>query len=205
MNKIINRTRKHFENQKKKYIFLISIIIIGIISGLIFIFFLTKEDKLLVSKNIELVINNINNHKINHFKTLINSLSNNLLSIIGIYILGISIIGMPIIILFLYIKGFIFGFSASSIISIYHLKSLKIVLSYLFPHHFVLLIVFLLLGFYSINFSIKLFRYLFLKENILLIRYFKNLNKILLLSIILVIICSLLETFLTPFLIDLFT
>ena len=132
MNKIINRTRKHFENQKKKYIFLISIIIIGIISGLIFIFFLTKEDKLLVSKNIELVINNINNHKINHFKTLINSLSNNLLSIIGIYILGISIIGMPIIILFLYIKGFIFGFSASSIISIYHLKSLKIVLSYLF-------------------------------------------------------------------------
>ena len=204
MNKIIDRTKKHIENQKKKYIFLISIILIGIISGLLFIFFLTKEDKLLVNKELESVINNINNHKINKYKTLINSLSNNLLSILGIYILGISIIGIPIIIIFLYIKGFIFGFSISSILNIYHFKGISIMIGYLFPEHFLLLIVFLLIGFYAINFSVRLFRYLFLKENIILSRHFKRLNKILLISIIMVIMCSLLETFLTPFLIDLF-
>lgn len=205
MNKIIDRTKKHIENQKKKYIFLISIILIGIISGIVFIFFLTKEDKLLVNKELESVINNINNHKINYFKTLINSLSNNLLSIIGIYILGISIIGIPIIIIFLYIKGFIFGFSVISILNIYHFKGISIMIGYLFPQHFLLLIVFLLIGFYAINFSVRLFRYLFLKENIILSRYFKRLNKILLISIIMVIMCSLMETFLTPFLIDLFS
>ncbi len=204
MNKIIDRTKKHIENQKKKYIFLISIILIGIISGLLFIFFLTKEDKLLVNKELESVINNINNHKINYYKTLINSLSNNLLSILGIYILGISIIGIPLIIIFLYIKGFIFGFSISSILNIYHFKGISIMIGYLFPEHFLLLIVFLLIGFYAINFSVRLFRYLFLKENIILSRYFKRLNKILLISIIMVIMCSLLETFLAPFLIDLF-
>lgn len=204
MNKIINRTKKHIENQKKKYIFLICIIIIGILSGLIFIFFLTSEDKLLINKELTLMINNICNHKINYFKTLINSLSNNILSIIGIYILGISIIGIPIIILFLFIKGFIFGFSISSIINIYHIKGFMIMISYLFPSHFLLLIVLLLMGFHAINFSIRLFRYLFLKENVSLLIYFKKLNKISIISLIVVIICSLIETLLTPFLIDLF-
>lgn len=205
MNKIIDRTINHIENQKKKYTFLIGIIIIGIISGLVFIAFLTKEDKLLVTKQIELVITNINQHKINYFKTLINSLSSNLLFISGIYILGISIIGIPLIILFLFIKSFIFGFSISSIINIYHLKGIMIMMGYLFPHHFLLLIIFLLLGFYAINFSIRLFRYLFLKENIVLLKYFKKLNKIFLICFIITILCSLSETFLTPFIIDLFS
>lgn len=203
MNRIVKRTRNHIENQKKKYLFLLGIIIIGIISGIIFILFISKEDKLLVKNEIEMVFTTISNHKINYISTLINSLSTYLLSLIGIYLLGISIIGMPLIILFLYIKGFVFGFSISSIINIYHLKGVPVVLSYLCPSHFIALIVWLLLGFHAIGFSIKLFRYLFLKENIPLNRYFKKLNKVLLISLFLIIICSLLETFLSPFLIDL--
>ena len=191
------------EIQKQKYIFLISIILIGIISGILFIFFITKEDKLLLNNELIKVIDSINNHKINHLKTLVNSLSNNLLTVIGIYIAGISILGIPLIILLLFIKGFVFGFSISSLLNIYHLKGIFLVFSYLFPHHLILLIVYLLIGFYSISFSIKLFRYLFLKENIILIKYFKKLNKILLISIITTISCSLLEVYLSLFLIDL--
>ena len=203
MNRIVNRTKNHIEIQKKKYVFLLSIILIGIISGILFILFINKEDKLLVRKEIEIVFDTINNHKINYFSTFINSICSYMLSLIGIYLLGISIIGMPLIILFLYIKGFVFGFSISSIINLYHLKGVPLVLSYLFPSHLLLLIVWLLLGYYSLSFSIKIFRYLFLKENIPLNKYFKKLNKVLLISLILTIICSLLETFLSPFLIDL--
>lgn len=203
MNRIVNRTKNHIEIQKKKYVFLLSIILIGIISGILFILFINKEDKLLVRKEIEIVFDTINNHKINYFSTFINSICSYMLSLIGIYLLGISIIGMPLIILFLYIKGFVFGFSISSIINLYHLKGIPLVLSYLFPSHLLLLIVWLLLGYYSLSFSIRIFRYLFLKENIPLNKYFKKLNKVLLISLILTIICSLLETFLSPFLIDL--
>lgn len=203
MNRIINRTKKHFELQKKKYIFLSSIILIGIISGILFILFINKEDKLLVRKELEIVFDTINNHKLNYLSTFINSICSNILSLVGIYLLGISIIGMPLIILFLYIKGFVFGFSISSIISIYHLKGISLGLAYLLPSHLILLIIWLLLGYYSISFSIRLFRYLFLKENIPLNQYFKKLNKILFISFIFIIICSLLEVLLSPILIDL--
>ena len=204
MNKIVNRTKNHIELQKKKYVFLLSLVLIGIISGIFFIIFISKEDKLLVKKEIEILFDTINNHRINYLKTFINSFSSYLVSILGIYLLGISIIGMPLIVLFLYIKGFVFGFSISSIINIYHVKGVPLALSYLFPTHLILLITYILLGFHAIGFSIKLFRYLFLKENILLNKYFKKMNKVFLISFILVIICCILETFLTPFLIDLF-
>ena len=203
MNKIINRTTKHINNQKKKYLFLLSIIGLGIISGIIFILFISKEDKSLIKEELEVVINTINNHKLNYFKTFINSFSSNLLSLLGIYLLGISIIGMPIIILLLFIKGFMFGFNISSLIYSYHFKGFLTSFSYLFPHHFILLIIWLLMGFHAINFSIRLFRYLFLKENIILNRYFKNLNKVFIFCLIVVFICSLFETFLSPILIDL--
>ena len=119
------------------------------------------------------------------------------------YILAISIVGIPICILYLFLKGFTFGLSLSSIINIYGFKGIPISISYLVPHHLILLIVYILLGFYAISFSIKLFRYLFLKENIVLIKYFKNLNKIFLICLIVMIICSVIEVFLTPILIDL--
>ena len=203
MNKAFNRTKKHIEEEKKKYIFLLSIIIIGIISGCLFILFITKEDKKLVYDNLEQVINTITSNKINYLTTFINSISSSLISLIGLYVLGISIIGIPVIIFFLFLKGFTLGFSFISLVSKYHIKGLLGSISYLFPHEFIKLIIWILMGYYTINFSIRLFRYLFLKENISLNRYFKNLNKIFIIALITLIIASLIETFLSPILIDL--
>ena len=203
MNKVFNRTKKHIEEEKKKYIFLLSIIVIGIISGCLFILFITKEDKQLVYNNLENIIDTITNNKVNHLRTFINSMSSNLISLIGLYILGISIIGIPVIVFFLFIKGFTIGFSFISLISKYHFKGLFGSVSYLFPHEFIKLVIWILMGYYTINFSIRLFRYLFLKENISLNRYFKNLNKIFIISLITLILASLIETFLSPILIDL--
>ena len=176
MNKLINHSK--YLEEKRKYMFLIVITLVGIISGILFILFISKGDKSLVRKEIETVIDTVNNHKLDTFKVFFNSLLSNLLSLISIYLLAISIIGMPLIVLFIFIKGFTFGFSISSLINTYHFKGILLSFSYLFPHHFILLIVWILLGFYAINFSIRLFRYLFLKENINLLYYFKNKHKI---------------------------
>ena len=203
MNRVFYRTKKHVEEEKKKYIFLLSIIIIGIISGCLFILFITKEDKQLIHNNLENIIDTITGKKINYLKTFINSISSNLISLIGLYILGISIIGIPIIVFFLFLKGFTLGFSFISLVSKYRIKGLLGSVSYLFPHEFIKIIIFILMGYYTINFSIRLFRYLFLKENISLNYYFKNLNKIFIISLVSLLIASILETFLSPILIDL--
>ena len=199
----IIRSNNHIIRQKKKYVFLSIILGIGIISGIIFIFLLSGKDRSLIKDNYSLIFDSIKNNNINYFKTFINSVSSNMFSIIVMYILSISIVGIPITIFYLYIKGFIFGLSLSSIINIYGFKGIILSLSYLLPHHLIILILFILLSFYAISFSLKLFRYLFLKENIPLNKYFLNLNKVFLTGILVMIVCSIIETFLTPFLIDL--
>lgn len=204
MNKVMNKAKKSIINQKKKYIFLTTIILIGIISGILFIFFISKEDKSLVKTELTSFCDMIKSNKINYLSTFINSIGTNLTYLIIFWILGVSIIGMPIIIFLLFLKGFIFGFSISSIISTYGIIGIPLSLSSQLPHTIILLIIFILMGFYAINFSIRLFRVLLLKENINLGTYFKRYNQIAIFCIIGILICSLLETFLTPIFMNLF-
>ena len=194
---------KRYSNQMQKYLFLISLIVIGIVSGILFIFFVTKSDKQLLYNHIKNTFLSIKDNRVNYGSTLLSNLVKNYICLMFMYIASISIIGIPLILLFLFFKGFTFGFSISSIISIYNIKGILLSILYLVPSDLLLLIVWLLMGYYGINFSIRLFRYLFLKENISLNRYFKNLNKIFIISLIALTLASIIETFLSPFLIDL--
>ena len=198
MNKIIVKAKKSITNQKKKYLFLTTIISIGILSGILFIFFISKEDKSLVKTELTTFFTYIQTNDIHYLTAFTNSLFSNLIYLIIIWILGISIAGIPIIIFLLFFKGFILGFSFSAVIANYGVKGILLSMAYQLQHALLLLIVFLLIGFYAINFSIRLFRNLFLKEQINLGPYFKRYNQIAIISIIGILICSLLETFLSP-------
>lgn len=204
MNKIMNKAKKSITNQKKKYLFLSVIMLVGIISGILFIFFISKEDKSLVKQELEIFFSNIQNKELNYLSSFINSILSNFLYLFFIWLLGISIIGIPVVIFLLFFKGFIFGFSFSSIIINYGIRGVFLSIVYQFPHNLLSLIIFLLMGFYAINFSIRLFRVLFLKENINLTLYFKRYNQIALFCIIGIFISSLLEVFLAPFLMNFF-
>lgn len=204
MNRIVKRAKNSITSQKKKYLFLITIMSIGIISGIIFIFFISKEDKSLVKQELELFLNTIKDTKINYINSLFNSIGSNSLYLVIIWILGISIIGIPIIIFLLFLKGFIFGFSISSIISIYGFKGLILSFITQFPHSIILLITFVLISFYAVNFSVHLFQVLFFKKELNLSLYFKRYNQIALISFISVIICGLIETFIIPALVKFF-
>lgn len=202
--KIINQAKKSINNQKKKYLFLSIIILVGIISGILFIFFISKEDKSSINNELSTFFSNIKTNKLNYLNSLSNSVASNILYLLGLWVLGISIIGIPIIIFILFLKSFIFGFSFSAIISNYGLKGIPISLAYQLPHNIINLIVLLLLSFYAINFSIKLYKVLFIKQNINLNICFKRYNKILLICIITITISSIFEVFVAPYLIKLF-
>ncbi len=191
--------------QKKKYVFLIGLAIIGIISGFIFSFIISKGDKLLVESSISKYIYNINNNNINYYKTFINSFSSSFLYTILIWILGISIIGIPIILFLLFLKGFILGFSIGSIINIYKIKGILGAILYIFPHHIIIMIIYILLSYFAFTFSKKLFNYLFLKQEENLKKYARKYLKVLLIAFVVILVCSIIETFLSPILFKLFT
>jgi len=204
MNKVIAKAKKNITSQKQKYLFLAVILLIGIVSGILFIFFISKTDKSLVNDELNLFFKILKENQLDYVSSLINSISSNILYFVIVWILGISIIGIPVIIFLLFLKGFIFGFSISSIIVNYGVKGLFLTISYQVPHNVIMLVLYVLISFYAINFSIRLFKMLFLKENINLNPYFKRYNQVIGISILIAILCSLFEVFVSPILIKLF-
>ena len=206
MNETVKKAKEHFNKQKRIYIFLGVLLLLGIVAGILYITIISKEDKALVTETIQnffLQIKKMDN--LNYTKGFLNSIGSNLFYVIGTWFLGISIIGIPVVIFLLFIKGFIFGFSSASIISIYGFKGIFGAFTYLFPHYILLLVISVLLTFYSISFSIKLFFMLFLKKEINLKEAMHKYIKILVLSILGVFLVSIFEIFISPFLIQLFT
>lgn len=191
-------------NQKMLYIFLIIIILLGLGTGIFYHFFLEKELKLEIISQMDNFFTIIKEGNLDYSLSLGNSLCSSGLSLFLIWILGISIIGIPFIIIHLFYKSFIIGFSFIAIIANYHFKGLFLALTYIFPHHILNLVIWLLLSFYAIYFSIRLIKVLFFKKNIALRDAFKKYTKILILSIIVFTISSFLETYLAPYLMNFF-
>lgn len=191
---------------KKKYLFLVIIVIIGIVTGIIFSNIININDQKLVYDKVTNYFMNIKSgFSIDYFQTFINSFKNNILFLVLIWVLGLSIIGLFLNNLLLFFKSFVLGFGIGSIINIYLYKGIILALVYVFPH-FILNILFLVfLIYHANNFSLKLFNLLFLKKdvkfNLLMKRYFK----IFVIGIVSFFISSLIETFFSPFFIKVFT
>lgn len=206
MNNKLYVAKNSIIKQKKLYRIIITLMIFGIISGILFIFFISKESKTKALVSIKNFFDLMNTSTgINYGKSLLNTLVNNISYVLLIWLLGISIIGLPITIVLAFMKSFIVGFSISSIISCYKAKGILGAFLYVFPHQIIILFIYLLLSFYSISFSIKLFKSLFLKQTINFRVVMQKYIKILLISLIGIIIVSLYEVFISTYFIKLFT
>ena len=206
MNNKLYAAKNSIIKQKKLYRIIITLMVFGIISGILFIFFISKESKTKALVSIKNFFDLMNTSTgINYGKSLLNTLVNNIGYVLLIWLLGISIIGLPITIVLAFMKSFIVGFSISSIISCYKAKGILGAFLYVFPHQVIILFIYLLLSFYSISFSIKLFKSLFLKQTINFRVVMQKYIKILLISLIGIIIVSLYEVFISTYFIKLFT
>lgn len=206
MNNKLYAAKNSIIKQKKLYRIIITLMLFGIISGILFIFFISKESKTKALVSIKNFFDLMNTSTgINYGKSLLNTLVNNIGYVLLIWLLGISIIGLPITIVLAFMKSFIVGFSISSIISYYKAKGILGAFLYVFPHQIIILFIYLLLSFYSISFSIKLFKSLFLKQTINFRVVMQKYIKILLISLIGIIIVSLYEVFISTYFIKLFT
>ena len=174
MNKKLNRGLAIIIPDKKVNTFIMFIIILGIISGSLFLVVLKDTDRNLVIEKINTFFTNINTNNINNIEAFKNAFIENIIFVILIWILGMSIIGIIINIFIIYLKGFIIGFSLSSFFLVYKYKGLLAALIYAFPTSIINILVCLLLGVYSVLFTINLWKIIFLKE--------KNYKEILLIT-----------------------
>ncbi|MBR1385386.1 MAG: stage II sporulation protein M [Bacilli bacterium] len=199
--------RKYFiskinlKKQRKIYYVLIGLALTALLFGVLFIFLLNDSNLLLITESINKYFKSI---ELGNINILIKNLINNSSYIILIWILGISIIGIPIILLLLLFKSFIFGFSLSSIIYTFKGKGILLSLAYFFPNKIIYFITLLLITFYSLSFSIKLFHFLFLKKQINFKESMNKYLKILIISLISSLLISIYETFITSYILKFF-
>ena len=194
----IAKNKSH--NQKLLYLVLIGLALIAFVVGILFIFFISKENLSYISESL---ISYFNNISIN-FSIFFKNLLNNYIIILIIWMLGISIIGVPLVLFIFLFKSFILGFSVSSLIYSFRLKGILLSLIHLLPGKVIFIVILLLLTFYSISFSIKLFISLFLKKQINFRESMDKYFKILLICLITTLIITLYDSFISNYLLNLF-
>ena len=192
--------RGTLNNQKKIYIFLIGLAVISFLVGILFIFIISNDNTKLINTG----ITNFYNTDNDLWKEFFASLFNNYLYILIIWILGISIIGIPIILLMYLFKMFLFGFSLSSIIEVFKFKGILISLIDILPNKILFSIILILVTFYSISFSSKLFKALIFKVPINFREFMNKYVKILLYSLIILLFVSIYEGFISNYLLNFF-
>lgn len=199
MNKKLSNGLAIILPNKKTNLFVMFVIILGIISGSIFLMVINENDKSTVINQITTFMKNINDNNINNFNALKSAIIENLIFITLVWILGMSIIGVIFNIFFIYMKGFMIGFSISSFILTYKYKGIIASVIYAFPTSIINIIVALILGSYSIIFTINLWKVIFMKDkNYNTGRFFKKYLLVLGITTILVMLSSVTESYLVP-------
>ena len=192
MKELINKVK-----QNKLLFILLLIMILFTILGILFPALINSENKTLIKDSIESFMKAIDKNNINYISAFISSITNNIIVTILIWILGISIIGIPIILISIAFKGFLTGFSITSIFITYGIKGTLIAIIYTLPNIINLLGSFLL-GYYAISFSIMIYKSVFKKETRNWQPIVKRYLKIGIFFIILSIVVSILESYLIP-------
>lgn len=199
MNKKLNSGLALILPNKKLNLFVIFIVVLGIISGSLFLMVLNENDKSEVINEISTFMANINTNNINNLNSFKNSLIEGMILIILSWILGMSIIGVIFNIFFIYMKSFIIGFSISSFILVYKYKGILSSLIYVIPSQLINILIILILGVYTLLFSKYLFKMIFFKDKTVnLGKFFKKYVLVFGICIILCVISSLCEAYLLP-------
>lgn len=180
-----------------------SVFIIGITTGSIFIMVINANDKRLIVEHITNFFENVNSSNYSYLDSLKNILSLNYFYVIVIWILGLSILGILVNMFLTYLKGFIIGFTTSSLIITYGFKSILAVILYIIPHTLINSLVIIVLTIYSITFSRYLLIQIFQKKDMKTKNFMKKYLIILLIAISLTLVSSISEVYLFPFLLKL--
>ena len=168
---------------------LIILFIFGLILGIISFFIFDKNNNEIID-----YYNIINNNKINYFKTFINSIIYNYKYIFIIWIIGILFFLSFIIPILIIFKGIELSYTVCMIIYTFKVKGLLLSLNLMFIsliNNFILL----LMSYYSIRFSYKLFNIIKNNKSINIKSFTKNYLFIFLILLSILTINSLLESF----------
>ena len=122
---------------KKLYLFMSIVLVIGIITGVVFVIMLDEATK-------EILFLNINNFLQSFGASNISILVQHLVILSTLLILSIFLIGGPLVIFFMFYNGFTIGFIISSITCIFGIKGMLFGVLYVIVSKLVFVVLFII-------------------------------------------------------------
>lgn len=207
MKNLIKNLIQIIKKEKIIVVFTFIIFIIGLIFGSCFINLITKTDKELLLNQLTLYIDSISKLSKDVFgiEVFFNELLSNGLQLFIIFTLGISMIGVIVVIIILFFKGFILGVTISTIILKYSIKGILLTTLYIFPVMILNILTYIFISFFAIWSSFKFLKALLKKDNLNFKQFLGKYLLSFILSILSMVLLCLLDAFLTPLALKLFT
>lgn len=197
--KLVDKLINNIKFDKKYVLFSLIIIILGIITGSLFIVIINSADKNLVIEYISDFIDNIKNSSIDGLDILKNTLITNYFIITILVIIGFTCFLFPINILILFYKSFVIGFSLSSFILTCGIKGTLLSIFYVLPHLIVNILIFSLITAFTLKISINMINYIIKRKDVNMRLYFNKYFSIIILSFIIITITGLYEAYVVPY------
>lgn len=205
MKDIYNNYRNSLNKNRVIFLIIFIIFFLGLLFGSIYVTILSNDDKKQILNSVHDYFISFNKIDLSSkFLIFKNSLIKNLIYFISIWILGISIIGIPVILIMIFFKSFVTGFTISGIFAKYKFTGVLGIIFYLFPSNILSIVLSLFLGVYSLNISIKLARHVLSKKSLNFGLFMGKYMFLLFISILCSIICAFFDAFLSPLLYKLF-
>ena len=207
MKKIIKYLNETIKKEKNILIFILITFFLGLILGSLFINFITEDDKKLLVEQLDLFLSNVKNLTKDVFgiKVFSGEILNNGFQLFIIFVLGISMIGLPVVIIIMFFKGFMLGTTLATIILKYQFKGIIGSFLYVFPCYIFNIIIYIFISFFAVHASIKFLKALLKKDNLNFKSFFGRYLLSFIISMFFMFIVCLLDAYLTPVLLKLFT
>ncbi|MDK2901625.1 MAG: stage sporulation protein [Thermosediminibacterales bacterium] len=159
---MLTKLRRSFFDYIKENLFLyfiaILILVVGIVSGSISVKALNVQQKDNLINYINLFFQKVDINALNSKLVLKYSILNNLKLVSLIWVLGLTIIGIPFVMLILFIKGFILGFTVGFLIDELGFTGILFSTISLFPQNIIIIPSIVIIGVSALSFSLILLK-----------------------------------------------
>ncbi|WP_409297962.1 stage II sporulation protein M [Peribacillus sp. SCS-26] len=191
---------KHVKENSSLYLFITILFLMGVIFGAIIVNSLNLNQKDDLFYYLSQFFGQVKQGRIDHSEGMYWQTVNHNVKYIGlIWILGISIIGLPIILVLLFLKGMVVGFTVGFLVNQMGFNGFLLAFVSIFPQNIFIVPVFILITAMALSLSIKIIRRLFMKQlrdplKPVIIKYFLSFTC----AVAVLLAAGAIETYLSP-------
>jgi stage II sporulation protein M len=192
----------YFREHSSIFLFIVVLFLMGVIFGAIVVNSMSITQKEDLFYYLSQFFGQVSDGKVSEDNDLfLQSFSHNSKFIGLMWILGISIIGLPVILILLFIKGMVVGFTVGFLVSQMGWHGFMLAFVSIMPQNLITIPVFILMAAFSVIFSLRMIKKQFMKKYAQpIMPFFKGYILTLIAAVILISVASGIEAYLSPLL-----